>query len=139
MSRIGKSVVFWSRAFIQYMRMKSYSEFGVPSEYLNHSWSGPDAYSKFQNKKILLKDHPEVRHLWHDWKRERAKLHQIGFDNGQVLNRRTNEQFTFNTSIKHIKNIQDIINFLQFIFSFIFLIKLISCKYNIYYLFIILL
>ena len=102
MSRIGNYVVFWSRAFIQYMRMKSYSEFGVPLEYLNHSWSGPDAYSKFQDKKIFLKNHPEVRHLWQDWKRERAKLHQIGFDNGQVLNRRTNEQFTFNTSIKHM-------------------------------------
>ena len=60
MSRIGKSVVFWSRSFIRYMRKKSYSHFGVPLKYLKHSWSGTEAYDKFQDKSIFLKDHPEV-------------------------------------------------------------------------------
>ena len=48
MSRIGKSVVFWSRPFIQYMREKSYSHFGVSLEYLNHSWGGRDAWKNYK-------------------------------------------------------------------------------------------
>ncbi len=101
MSRIGKSVVFWSRPFIQYMREKSYSHFGVSLEYLNHSWGGRDAWKNYQKtKKLFLKDHPEVRHLWQDWRRERLALHKIGFDKGVILHRKTNEQYTFNTSVK---------------------------------------
>ena len=102
MRATGKSVVFWSRSFIRYMRKKSYSHFGVPLKYLKHSMSGTEAYDKFQDKPIFLKDHPEVRHLWQDWRRERIALFKTGYDFGQVLNRKTKEQYTFNTSTAHL-------------------------------------
>ncbi|SVA15090.1 uncharacterized protein METZ01_LOCUS67944, partial [marine metagenome] len=82
------------------VRKKSYEHFDVPLKHLNHHWGGRDAWENYQKrKKLFLKDHPEVRHLWQDWLRHRRKLHQVGFDKGIVLNRRTNEQFTFNTSV----------------------------------------
>ena len=95
-----RNLVYWSKSFIHYARKSSYEHFGVPLEHLNHSWSGPNAWEKYQNrKKIFHKDHPEVKNLWQDWIRHRVKLHEIGFDNGVVLNRKTNEQYTFNTSV----------------------------------------
>ena len=96
-------MVFWNRPFIKYMREKSYSHFGVSKDYIKQSWTGPDAFKKFnESDKLFFKENPEIRHLWQDWRKERKILHMSGFDTGPVLNRKTNEQYTFNTSVKHL-------------------------------------
>jgi hypothetical protein len=93
-------LVFFGRPFIKYMRVKSYSHFGVSKDYIKQSWTGPNAFKKFnESDKLFFKEYPEIRHLWQDWRKERNALHKMGFDSGVLLNRETNEQYTFNSNV----------------------------------------
>jgi len=96
-------LVFYGRPFIQYMREKSYSHFGVSKDNIKESWTGPNAYYNFnKSHNLFFKGHPEIKHLWQDWRKERVTLHEMGFDGGVLLNRDTEQQYTFNSSVKSL-------------------------------------
>ena len=79
------NLVHWNRHFREYITSKIYQHFSIP-----------------QNVTIkdILKDdkYPEVKRIFQKLPKSRLDMAKAGFDTGTPFNRKTNEQYVFNTS-----------------------------------------